>query len=387
MNRLAVSLSVLFGALVTQPICAHHSTAVFDRDKLVELRGVVVDFKLRSPHSSLIVDARVFMDGQPRGNAVQRWEIESEALPPMRTMGIDADTFKPGDAITIVATPHRDASFKFAHAQVMTAENGKSFGITSSNRVFSPSLRQALPPADESELPAPQDAAVAPDVVGLERLEGRWQQPLILPSKQGSALALNEAGMAAWRAYDRKASPANSCEPMTVPDVFLAPFYLFDVRVDERQVVVHNEAYDIERTVARNGKPAAADPRGWFGTVRGHDEGDAFVVDSNGLKPSKWGLGADVQPMGNGADVPSSEQKTVRERYSVSPDGRTLILEYTMNDPVYMSEPYTQRVELTRVPDSTQMYPYECDVESASMWSRTKGDTPLRIGDGGAGPR
>jgi hypothetical protein len=82
MHRLAVSLSVLVGALVAQPIRAHHSTAVFDREKVVELRGVVVDFKLRSPHSSLIVDARVFMDGQPRGNAVERWEIENGGAAP-----------------------------------------------------------------------------------------------------------------------------------------------------------------------------------------------------------------------------------------------------------------------------------------------------------------
>ena len=60
MTRLAVTLCVLVSALASQPVRAHHSTAVFDRDKLVELRGVVVDFKLRSPHSSLVVDARAF---------------------------------------------------------------------------------------------------------------------------------------------------------------------------------------------------------------------------------------------------------------------------------------------------------------------------------------
>ena len=42
------------------------------------------------------------------------------------------------------------------------------------------------------------------------------------------AVPLNEAGLAARRAYDRKASPANTCEPMTVPDVYSAPI-LFDV--------------------------------------------------------------------------------------------------------------------------------------------------------------
>jgi hypothetical protein len=80
------------------------------------------------------------------------------------------------------------------------------------------------------------------------------------------------------------------------------------------------------------------------------------------------------QPIGNGADVPSSAQKAVRERYSVSDDGSTLTVEYTIADLMYLTEPYTSRVELTRVPEGTQMYPYDCDVESAGMWSRTIGD-------------
>ena len=132
---------VLLLALGANDAGAHHSTAVFTMDKVVELRGVVVDFKLRSPHSSFVIDARTFADGQ-QGASVERWEIESEALPVLRTMGIDANTFKPGDAVRIMASPHRDASFKFAHAQVLVAADGKEYGFASTNRVFSPSLRE-----------------------------------------------------------------------------------------------------------------------------------------------------------------------------------------------------------------------------------------------------
>lgn len=366
---------VLLIALGAGHAGAHHSTAVFTMDKVVELRGVVVDFKLRSPHSSFVVDARTFADGQ-QGASVERWEIESEALPVLRTMGIDAATFKRGDAVRIMASPHRDATFKFAHAQVLVAADGKEYGFGSTNRVFSPSLLAIAGPGAQ-----PPAAAAAPTAVGVRRLEGRWQQPLPIFAQGGeSPLPLNEAGISARRAYDRKASPANTCEPMTVPDIFAAPFYLFDVRLTDGQAVLHNEAYDIRRTVPLTGSPAAADPRGWFGTVIGRIDGDALIVESSGYAASKWGLGAEVQPMGNGADVPSSAQKAVRERYSVSADGSTLTLEYTITDPVYLTAPYTSRIELTRVPEGTQMYAYDCDVESAGMWSRTVGDKPLRVG-------
>ena len=113
--------------------------------------------------------------------------------------------------------------------------------------------------------------------------------------------------------------------------------------------------------------------------MSGRIDGDVLIVDSSGYAASKWGLGAEVQPMGNGADVPSSAQKTVRERYSVSDDGSTLTVEYTITDSVSdraVHEPRRADARSGRNAD----YPYDCDVESAGMWSRTVGDKPLRVG-------
>ena len=63
----------------------------------------------------------------------------------------------------------------------------------------------------------------------------------------------------------------------------------------------------------------------------------------------------------------------------VSPNGRTLYYEYALEDPVYLTGPKRGRVALTRVHLDTPMYPYVCDIESAQMWSRTRGDSPLRV--------
>jgi len=343
------------------------------------LRGVVVDFKLRSPHSSFIVDARVFADGQSRGGGVERWEVEWDALAGLRTVGIEPTTFKPGDAVTIKGSPHRDPSFKFMHATVVTAANGNEYSIFTSDRVYSPSIKQAVE-ASGGKLALKESPAVAAGAHGIARFVGRWQQPVTLPTGTESVLPLNPAGVAARNSYDRKLSPANTCEPMTVPDVFMAPFYLFEVKLDGQRVVLHNEAYDVSRTVLLSGEAAPADPRGQFGIAKGRLEGDTLVVESSGFPASKWGLGAEVQVFGAGADVPSSAKKTVTERYTVSEDGRTLVLDYTMNDPEYMTKPYSGRVELTRVPDTTAIYPYECDPESAAMWSRDAKDKTLRVG-------
>ena len=53
---------------------AHHSFAVFDGEKTVEIRGVVVDFKLRNPPSSLVVDGLAFIDGVSQGNGAEPWQ-------------------------------------------------------------------------------------------------------------------------------------------------------------------------------------------------------------------------------------------------------------------------------------------------------------------------
>jgi hypothetical protein len=74
--------------------------------------------------------------------------------------------------------------------------------------------------------------------------------------------------------------------------------------------------------------------------------------------------------MGAGTDIPSSTRKTVSETYAVSDDGLTLIYEYTVSDPEYLTQPFSHRVELPRQPDDLPVYPYDCDPKSASQFSR-----------------
>lgn len=356
--------SAALAALLAARAEAHHSFAVFDRSRALEIRGVVVELRLRNPHSSLVVDGRAFVDGEPQSDAAERWEIEADASAAMQTSGIADETFRPGDPIVVTASPHRERP-RFAKASVLEAADGSRFelGFRGSSRVFSPSLRRAL------RLDPAQDAAPAgPGTAPLERIAGRWQQP-------GASLApfapleLTDGGRAARDAYDPKRSPANDCEPMNVPELFNAPFFLVDVTLEEGRAVFRHELYDVERTLPLDGTtiPASADPR--FGSVTGRVDGDTLVVESRGYPPSRWGVAVATQ-LGAGADVPSSAGKSLTERYSVSADGSTLVLEYTLSDPTYLAAPYEGRVELTRVPDGTPMYSYDCDPESAAMWSR-----------------
>jgi hypothetical protein len=347
-------------ACVAVAVQAHHSvSANFDASRQVEIRGTVIDFKLRSPHSSLVVRGIAYENDAAIDAAEQDWEIESSALKGLLGRGITADSIKPGDDIIVVGAPHRRG---------LTRANSSRFFAADRSPIGGTSSGQAV--ADAGNL-------VPPGLTGVRRVTGRWRPPF---QQEGttSALPLNEAGLAAWQAYDQKLSPANTCEPMSIPVIFNAPSYFVDIRFGEDNVVVRNEAYDVHRTVPFGDTFMAADPAGHWGRVRGRIEGDTLIVESRDNPVSRWGLGAATQITGGGADVPSSPQKTLTERFSVSDDALTLIYEYTLYDPTYMSEPHDARIEIARVADDSPMFPYNCNTDAASMFSRDPGERLLR---------
>jgi hypothetical protein len=69
------------------------------------------------------------------------------------------------------------------------------------------------------------------------------------------------------------------------------------------------------------------------------------------------------------------------ERFSLSADGLTLVYEYTLKDPVFLTAPYSDRLELYRVTDDQPIDEYDCEVEAASMFSRSAEDSGLQTGD------
>ena len=68
--------------------------------------------------------------------------------------------------------------------------------------------------------------------------------------------------------------------------------------------------------------------------------------------------------------MPSSVQKRVVERYSIREDDTRLVVEVSFEDPVYMRESYSDRLEFSRVSEDTPWYDYVCEVDSAERFSR-----------------
>jgi hypothetical protein len=113
----AVALVLAF----TGPAFAHHSAAMFDRDKKVELVGTIVNFSWSNPHSWIEIDV-------PNANGgTERWGVECNSPNTMARTGWRSTTLKPGDQVTVTVHPLRSGekggrfvSVKLADGQVLT---------------------------------------------------------------------------------------------------------------------------------------------------------------------------------------------------------------------------------------------------------------------------
>ena len=89
-------------AVTAVPVLAHHSGAMFEREKTITVEGVVKEFQYTNPHSWLLVDVKND-DG-----TVTTWGFEAEGPSTLTRAGIRKSDFAPGTAITITGNPMRD---------------------------------------------------------------------------------------------------------------------------------------------------------------------------------------------------------------------------------------------------------------------------------------
>src|SRR6202166_4775534 len=116
----ALSLVTIAAAIFTVPASAHHSFAMFDANKEVTVQGQVKEFEWTNPHSWL----RVMVMDDKAGKPVL-WAFELSSPARLTTMGMHADSVKPGDAVSVTFHPMKDGT---RGGQFMSAKlpNGKS---------------------------------------------------------------------------------------------------------------------------------------------------------------------------------------------------------------------------------------------------------------------
>jgi hypothetical protein len=102
-NRIHAVLAAALLCCVV-PVLAHHSTAMFDHTQERTVQGTVKTWQWTNPHSWLQL-----MAPDANGTVVEQgFEVGSPNT--LFRNGWRADTFKPGDKVTIIAYPRKDGS-------------------------------------------------------------------------------------------------------------------------------------------------------------------------------------------------------------------------------------------------------------------------------------
>ncbi len=86
------------------PALAHHSFAMFDREKATTITGTVKEFQWTNPHvwiQVMVPDAK---------GTDQEWGVECTSVNFMRRGGWEKESLKPGDKVKMIIFPLKDGS-------------------------------------------------------------------------------------------------------------------------------------------------------------------------------------------------------------------------------------------------------------------------------------
>ena len=331
MNRsttLTIAAALLFGATAS----AHHSEAGYDSATIVAFEGTVTHYGWRNPHVYINVES-VNDAGEP-----VEWLVETGATPIMVRSGWTPESLAPGDRVAVRGHPDKRPDRAGMILLSMTKEDGTVL-------------------AQVDGTPEQPHATTS-------TLAGVWRGiPMTLGvfSRALNSVPLTPAGEAARSAYDWLADPrAANCIAPQAPGIITSTFlYLSEIELAQDAVLIRSEFFDAVRTVHMDGRghPASGEPLNQGHSI-GHWENGTLVVDT---------VQFEEQQSANGQGVPSSPQKHMVERYTLSEDGTRLIVEVFLEDPVYLAQPFSGQLEWQYTPN-LELHRYNCDPEISRVF-------------------
>jgi hypothetical protein len=102
--------------LFSTPAYVHHSGAMFDLSKEVQVSGTVVEFHWSNPHANFKVSAM-----NPAGQE-EIWAVEMNSPNNLVREGWKRTTLKPGDKVTVTVRPLRDGKPGGQYVSIMLAD-------------------------------------------------------------------------------------------------------------------------------------------------------------------------------------------------------------------------------------------------------------------------
>ena len=314
--------------LVPNPTGAHHSPAQFDQTAQLTVQGKVTRLDWTNPHVYIYVETR-----GANGETAQ-WMIETDPTPILTRSGWRRDSVRIGATVTVRAHPDRDT--RRNHALLISLSRGD--GVVLVPR-----------------------APTSPGAVRATSMAGVWNSLRGFAQRRAGPVMPTAKGLAA-----RKASgiePVASCIPLASPGLVTLP-YLNEIEIRGDRIVIRSEFFNVDRTVYMDGR---GHPTGGMRTRQGHSigrwEGDVLVVDTTLFAdhPSAY-------TSGPAQGLPSGSRKHVVERYRLSDDRTRLLIDFVVEDPEYLAEPFTMNMEWDYAPQQ-RLLRFGCDPAQARRFT------------------
>jgi hypothetical protein len=145
------------------------------------------------------------------------------------------------------------------------------------------------------------------------------------------------------------------CIPMGQPwqmDLNM-PFHIFQSK--DRLDFAFEEYHGLMQVIM---DPAKALPAAYMGSSVGHWDGDTLVVETTSFKDGLW-LDVDGTPTSKNAKL------TMRIR-KVKSDHWFLEVEFTLDDPIYYTHPWSWMRDYSWRPDMTLFHEYNCELQTGA---------------------
>ncbi len=121
LKRMLSVSACLSAVAAAYPVAAHHSTTMFQHDKVVSISGVVKEVHWTNPHVA------IYVDGAQKGEPGTTWVLEMTSPGNLTRAGQWKRTsFKPGDKVNVDMAPLRDGRKGGALKVITNTESGLS---------------------------------------------------------------------------------------------------------------------------------------------------------------------------------------------------------------------------------------------------------------------
>jgi uncharacterized protein DUF6152 len=320
--------------IIVSPTYAHHSRAAFDTSVEVTIEGVVKNVVWANPHVYMTLEV-AGSSGQPMTQ-----EVEVGPLSTLRPLGLTQDVLANGDRVTVRANPNRAGPGHTVVGLDVTTSNGKVYPLHVFGRA------QPAPAAQKATGLAGRWVPLTTGLQGLVQAAPTW--PLTDVGRRGVA--------------DVKSQQASQseCSPWPAPLVMALPM-MRTIDVTSNTLTMRFDWMNALRTVHLN---LTEHPAGVAPSPQGHSigrwVGESLVIDTVAFTPHREGTGF---------GIPSGASKHLIERLTLDADGTTLTYEFTVEDPLSLTEPVTRTLKWAYRPD-LEPTNQQCDAEIATRFLR-----------------